>query len=73
MVTDAQGNTTQTTENNAPKKQRNADVSVPSSGVIPRVHLDRISRGLKDGKTVEEIATKIQKSLPHLTIEDVTQ
>ena len=45
----------------------------PSGGVIPRVHLDRISRGLKDGKTVEEIATKIQKSLPHLTIEDVTQ
>jgi hypothetical protein len=30
MVTDAQGNTTQTTENNVPKKQRNADVSVPS-------------------------------------------
>ena len=30
MVTDAQGNTTQTTENNVPKKQRNADISVPS-------------------------------------------
>ena len=28
MVTDAQGNTTQTTENNVPKKQRNADISV---------------------------------------------
>jgi hypothetical protein len=30
MVTDAQGNTTKTTENNVPKKQRNADISVPS-------------------------------------------
>ena len=30
MVTDAQGNTTQTTENNVPKKQRNADISAPS-------------------------------------------
>ena len=29
MVTDAQGNTIQTTENNVPKKQRNADISVP--------------------------------------------
>ena len=30
MVTDAQGNTTPTTENNVPKKQRNSDVSIPS-------------------------------------------
>ena len=29
MVTDAQGNTIQTTENNVTKKQRNADISVP--------------------------------------------
>ena len=29
MVTDAQGNTTPTTENNVPKKQRNVDVSIP--------------------------------------------
>ena len=30
MVTDAQGNTTQTTENNVPQKPKNQDVSVPS-------------------------------------------
>ena len=54
----------------APKP--NAPVS-PSGGTIPRVHLDRIGRLLKEGKTVEEIATKIQKSLPNLSIEDVTQ